>query len=518
MLPSAVSDHYRAQQRLIVATLGLTRREWSTVTWDNIDDSWAKVAPRVNLLTASAQLGAATNGAAYVGRTLADLGQSVDPLGAVNPRAFAGFASDGRPLGSLLEGAKARAKMSGSLDAGGRWLDMAVHTQIADAGRGAAATAIAVRPGVGWVRMVNPPCCGPCAVLSGREYRYSQGFDRHPRCDCVHVPTTDTAGALDNLTTEPTLDQIKGLTEGERKALLEGGDLSRVINARRGGGLGKMSTTELAKRGRVRLTPDGIFATAKGRDEALRLLQSHGYITPTARRVAATSTRGPLAAPVVPSRASTLTVAQSKALDPTGETSYSAATRFRVVPELSKTDAGRILGEAAERWQLDKSQVRAIRMVADMRLAGQSVDNLPAMAGLDAETLLRYTDSLLDGVRDYAGAMPEQVFRGISARAKIDDLAAQYAEGSRVDIGLSSWTSAEDIAEGFIRAGNRGEVAVMLRLEGPTSALPMQNLTTSRAQGLWTEKEWLTAGRFDVVSVKRMRGRLEVTVRQVVGP
>ncbi len=57
-------------------------------------------------------------------------------------------------------------------------------------------------------------------------------------------------------------------------------------------------------------------------------------------------------------------------------------------------------------------------MVADMRLAGQSVDNLPAMAGLDAETLLRYIDSLLDGVRDYAGAMPEQVFRGISARAR----------------------------------------------------------------------------------------------------
>ncbi len=517
MLPRAVSDHYRAQQRLIVATLGLTRREWSAMDLDNLDASWAKVAPRINLLTASAQLGAATNGAGYVGAVLEGYGEDIDPLGSVNPRAFAGVASDGRPLGSLLDGAVVRAKATNSLEAGGRWLDMAVHTQVADAGRGAASVAIASRPGVGWVRMVNPPSCGPCAVLAGKEYRYNQGFQRHPRCDCVHVPTT-LANPFDHDGVSPALDQITDLTEGERKALLEGGDLSRVINARRGGGLGKMSTTELAKRGRVRLTPDGIFATAKGRDEALRLLQSHGYITPTARRVAATSTRGPLAAPVVPSRASTLTVAQSKALDPTGETSYSAATRFRVVPELSKTDAGRILGEAAERWQLDKSQVRAIRMVADMRLAGQSVDNLPAMAGLDAETLLRYTDSLLDGVRDYAGAMPEQVFRGISARAKIDDLAAQYAEGSRVDIGLSSWTSAEDIAEGFIRAGNRGEVAVMLRLEGPTSALPMQNLTTSRAQGLWTEKEWLTAGRFDVVSVKRMRGRLEVTVRQVVGP
>ena len=299
VLPRAVSDHYQTQQRLIVATLGLSRSEWSAMRLDDIDSSWAKVGPRVNLLTASAQLGAARGGAAYVAATLAEYGDAIPPLAQVNPGAFAGIASDGRPLGSLLEGAKIRAKEAQSLAAGGKWLDMAIHTQIADAGRAAAATAIAVRPGVGWVRMVNPPCCGPCEVLAGREYRYSQGFQRHPRCDCIHVPTTlANPGSHDGV--DPTFDQITDLTEGERKALMEGADLSRVVNARRGGGLGKMSTTELATNGRARLTPDGIFAQAKGRDEALALLKSHGYITSTARRVASAPAVPVVAAPTRP--------------------------------------------------------------------------------------------------------------------------------------------------------------------------------------------------------------------------
>lgn len=515
MLPPAVSEHYLAQQRLIVASIGLVRGEWSKMGAD-WDASWANIAPRVELITASAQLGAARNGAAYVPRVLSGFGESISPLGDVDPRSFAGIASDGRPLGSLLDNATIHAKRMNSLEAGGKWLDMAVHTQIADASRGAAAVSIATRPGVGYVRMVNPPCCGPCAVLAGREYRYNHGFQRHPRCDCVHIPTT-LANPGSHFGVDPHLDQITDLTAAERKALAEGSDLSRVINARRGASRDRLTTTELTGRGRARLTPDGIFARANSRDDALRMLRQNGYITDSPRTVRVVTPK-PVAVSV-PVRKSTLTEAQSKALDPSGHTAYSASTRLKVVPEMSKTDAGKVLSEAAERWQLDKTQVRAIRMVADMRLAGTSVEKLPAaMAGLDRDTLLRYTDAILDGVRDYAGAKPDQVFRGISAQAKIGDLVAEYAEGSTVDIGLSSWSSAADIAEGFIQAGSRGDVELMLRLEGPTSALPMQNLTSSRAKGLWQEKEWLTAGRFKVIAAKKTRGRLEVTLRQVVAP
>lgn len=487
------------------------------------DASWAKVGPRITLLTASGQLGAAKNGAASVPAILAELGQSVDPLGEVNLAAFAGIASDGRALDSLLYGAVTTAKTAAStmptaqaLQAGGQWLDGAVHTQIADASRGAAGVAIAVRPGVGYVRQASGSSCPRCAVLVGKWFRFNQGFNRHPRDDCFHIPSTQ-AGAGDLLST-PEPSQITGLSKADRKALDEGADMNQVINAKRGAS--GMTTSEgttrqglagqrLAK-GQQRLTPEGIYRSAANREEAIALLRENGYITGSARVVAA---------PVQATRTLTLTGKQSAALDPSAEVAYSAAARLRNAPVIASTEQGKVLAEAAERWQLDKTQVRAIREVADRRLAGAALDDLPLnMAGLDRETLARYADALLDGARDYAGTVPDVLYRGLSVPAKLNDLAATYAEGETVDIGLSSWTSANDIAQGFIDAGRRGEVELMLRVEGGATALPLQNLTTSAAKGLWEEREWLTAGRYKVVKTVRTRGRLEVTLRQLVGP
>jgi len=290
VLPSAALDQYRAQQRLIVAILGLTRREWAAMGPD-FDTSWAKIGPRITLLTASAQLGAARNGAAYVPATLTELGQSINPLAEVDPQAFAGIAADGRPLVSLLYGAVTTAKSAAqtlepqaALQTGGKWLDMAIHTQVADASRGAAGVAIAARPGIGYIRMVYGVSCSRCAVLAGRWYRYNQGFQRHPRCDCQNVPCGE--GSAKGLTAAPPLDQITGLNAAERKALTDGADLGQVVNAKRGAQ--GMTTSEgtttsgLARQrlgpGRQRLTPDGIYRIASDRTEALNLLQQHGYL------------------------------------------------------------------------------------------------------------------------------------------------------------------------------------------------------------------------------------------------
>src|SRR5690242_17445800 len=113
MLPRAVSDYYRAQQRLIVATLGLVRMEWRKVG-DDLDEGWAKIGPRVALLTASAQVGAATNGAAYVPATLEQMGQSVRAEGNLLTQSLIGAQSlDGLTYGSLdalLYGAVVRAR------------------------------------------------------------------------------------------------------------------------------------------------------------------------------------------------------------------------------------------------------------------------------------------------------------------------------------------------------------------------------------------------------------------------
>jgi hypothetical protein len=270
VLPQAVSEHYRAQQALLVATLALVRREWSRMGPD-FDVSWAALGRRILLLTTSAQLGAARSGAAYVPATLAELGTPVEPVGEVIPAAFAGVASDGRPLDSLLGESVIKAKVArgggapvgDALTVGGRALDLYVHTQVADAARDAASVAIAARPRVGWVRMVNPPCCGRCAILAGKWFGWNDGFE-------------DVAG---NVGTSPEAlfagGHVRGLTKGQQAALDVGADPGQVVNAtgRRSG----MATASAGARG-GRLTPDRIFRIAADREQALELLRNYGYI------------------------------------------------------------------------------------------------------------------------------------------------------------------------------------------------------------------------------------------------
>jgi len=336
MLPQATADLYVDQQRRIVSALLLTRREWSKMGTD-FDASWATVGPRVTLLTASAQLGAARAGALMVPAVLDELGQSVDPVGEVRPEGFAGVASDGRPLDTLLDGAVVRSKESvkqgaspaDALLKGGQWLDMAVHTMIADAGREAAGVAIAARPQVGWVRMVNPPCCSRCAILSGKWFKWNQGFIRHPRCDCYHIPAPEHTGELgwapDDLIKE---GKVTGVTKAGQQAIEDGADAIAVINAtgrhvfdpttgkyrrtqsgmfttegttRRGyasyikrelakqrGEIAKETATKVGQRGYIkqykvrrtgpRPTPAAIYKYATSREDAIQLLAANGYI------------------------------------------------------------------------------------------------------------------------------------------------------------------------------------------------------------------------------------------------
>jgi hypothetical protein len=66
---------------------------------------------------------------------------------------------------------------------------------------------------MGFVRRVNPPCCGRCAILAGRWYRYDSGFRRHPRCDCTLEPTSE--GNAHMLVTNPdTCSSTRGWCTG----------------------------------------------------------------------------------------------------------------------------------------------------------------------------------------------------------------------------------------------------------------------------------------------------------------
>lgn len=314
-LPPSTVEHYQQQQRLTVATVAAVRRVWDRMGVD-FDSTWPRVAPLLVALLSGAQLGAASAGAEYIAAVLAETNQDGDPVAEVDPRAFSGVASDGRELDTLLYGAVIQAKVASgnglpaslALEVGSRWLDQVVQTQVADAARGASQVAMAARPGVfGYVRMLNLPSCSRCVILAGKWFGWNDGFLRHPRCDCRHIPASeDMAG---DLRTDPAAavrsGQVRGLSIGDRQALDDGADLNQVVNARRGrdGMTTSEGTTrrgyasyvqreaarqrgEVAREVRVagrrrvqgRLTPDAIYQVAENRADAIRLLHANGYI------------------------------------------------------------------------------------------------------------------------------------------------------------------------------------------------------------------------------------------------
>lgn len=153
-----------------------------------------------------------------------------------------------------------------------------VASLVQDSSRAAETVAVAVRPDIKFVRYLTLPSCSRCAVLAGRVYRYSQGFLRHPNCDCVMLPTTVAAPDLVQDPAElARAGQIRGLSRADMLAIEQGADFGQVVNVRlRKAGL-RQAGRVLARRGRP--TPEGIFAAAgDDRARALALLSRYGYL------------------------------------------------------------------------------------------------------------------------------------------------------------------------------------------------------------------------------------------------
>jgi hypothetical protein len=196
--------------------------------------------------------------------------------------------------------------------------DMARYasTAVADTARSADQVAMAANPNcVAYVRVVQLPACSRCIVLSGRMYSRSEGFLRHPNCDCQTLPLREKdwpsvptpQQLFDRM---PAGEQRRVFTVAGAEAIRSGADVGQVVNARRG-----MGTTHLAGRSlqvtsegttrrglygsrarraggefarfpgqrysRVttpRLMPEEILRVADSRSEQLRLLRRYGYI------------------------------------------------------------------------------------------------------------------------------------------------------------------------------------------------------------------------------------------------
>ncbi|MGV8973363.1 MAG: hypothetical protein ACOH10_13660 [Rhodoglobus sp.] len=317
-IPQATLDHYRAMQRLQVLAVAAGRRSWRGVDPRFLSESWARSVAVLTPVISAVQIKAAEAGASYGAQTLAEQGSWVAPESFVNPKAFGGFASDGRPLNSLLYSAAPGVKdlISGgmsvqqALSSGRGLLDRIIQTQVADAGRQAASADIAARVGVGYVRMLNPPSCPACTILAGKFFRWNAGFKRHNRCDCVHVASSagSTQAARDEGLIDNPYDYFHGMTGAEQnrvfgehsaQAIRDGADIFQVENAKRGmstvnlyGRQTQITTEGITKRGNARavmgsksrtparLTPDSIYELATDRADAMRLLEKYGYTLP----------------------------------------------------------------------------------------------------------------------------------------------------------------------------------------------------------------------------------------------
>lgn len=155
--------------------------------------------------------------------------------------------------------------------------DRLVSSLVQDAGRTAESVAVASTPKIGYVRYLTPPSCSRCAVLAGRVYRYSTGFQRHPGCDCVMLPTTV---ANDELVQDPVelmkAGLVTDLSKADRQAILDGADFGKVTNARLAKGGVRDSGIVLSRAGRP--TPAAIYKAASSREDAIERLIAAGYM------------------------------------------------------------------------------------------------------------------------------------------------------------------------------------------------------------------------------------------------
>lgn len=329
-------EFHHQLQAAAAGTAARMAGRWRQVDPSAILDSWAEILPEAVADVAVGQAAAADAGSSYTVAAVREQGLDFDVRQA-NPQALAGVASDGRPLETLFAlpahqtvGRISRGQgTQEAMESARRHLMMFAATQVQDAGRVASSIGMVGTPQLGgYRRQLTPPSCARCAILAGKWFRWNQGFQRHPNCDCVHVPAVGPKADVGGLETFdpqahfyslPAAEQDRVFTKAGAQAIRDGADMNLVVNARRGlrttTAYGKKisttleGTTSRAMSARImnqelelqfgrrrqgdrtrrinvpRLTPEQIYADARSREEAVRLLNRFGYLGGWAPRI-----------------------------------------------------------------------------------------------------------------------------------------------------------------------------------------------------------------------------------------
>lgn len=302
-VPSDVAKHYERVQSYQRDALRVALAAWGEVAPGAISETWEPLLPTVTVAVTSAQISAAESSLVSSRDMAVKTGQYRLPRAFVDPDSVAGESSDGGDLEAALYVPAIRAKQAISAGAAPAPAMKAVQSEfrmlvgslVADSGRKAATALNATRFTGGYVRMLNPPSCSRCAILAGRWFRWNDGFQRHPQCDCVHIPAKSGDWARDEGFVSDPYEYFESLSEADQarlfgksnaRAIRDGADIFQVENAKRGMSIdGQTTTASTSRRGiyrgrGARLTPDAIYRTAGTRTNALKMLEEYGYVLP----------------------------------------------------------------------------------------------------------------------------------------------------------------------------------------------------------------------------------------------
>ncbi len=182
--------------------------------------------------------------------------------------------------------------------------------------------------------------------------------------------------------------------------------------------------------------------------------------------------------------------------------SYKTA-QAALVAQLGEKQAKAVLQQFAR--VCGSNHADRVRREVDRRLHGESVEDLHK-EGIEG----------LVGLLENAPVSRQTLYRGMGLDAKqYAEFQQRYQEGTEFDMGMSSFSSSQEIARAFATINSVHRVGggqVIVQTEGKVKALRVEGVSP------WTkEKEWLAIGRFKVTSVKSAGNVTTITIRQTAG-
>lgn len=291
--PKTTIRQYDRQQQIAALTVAALRR-LALRLGEDFDAGWWQVRSQAVQTLQLGRAAAVHAAIPYTSQVLAETGQAGAPVGAVVPSRFLSSAPSGLDVAETLDALPVKAKraVAGGASstmaraAAASWLGRVAVTMLADTSRDVTQTDMITRPKVtGYVRMVSPGACSRCIILAGKRFLWNQGFQRHPNCNCRHIPAAEALAG--DMTTDPYA-HFKSLSEAEQnrvfgraqaKAIRDGADIYRVENIRMRG-MSVAGRGDLVKYGgRTQRTLADIYMRDPNRQFVIENLQHHGYIT-----------------------------------------------------------------------------------------------------------------------------------------------------------------------------------------------------------------------------------------------